>query len=118
LTSFDSDSAAAEFPWDGKEEPAGAGAGGVVRFVSSCSTIVLYFDSFILLRNPAIFFFYYWLMTLRCWLMFVRRLIVLLLVAKFVMGASEAQLGCFAVVYVLWQLLMRRLQSGGEAKKS
>ena len=50
--------------------------------------------------------------------MFVRRLIVLLLVAKFVMGASEAQLGCFAVVYVLWQLLMRRLQSGGEAKKS
>jgi hypothetical protein len=48
----------------------------------------------------------------------MRRLILLLVVAKFVMGASDAQLGCFAVVYVLWNLLMRRLQGGGAAKQS
>jgi hypothetical protein len=46
------------------------------------------------------------------------RLILLLVVAKFVMGASEAQLACFAVIYVLWQLLTRRISGGGAAKKS
>jgi hypothetical protein len=50
--------------------------------------------------------------------MFELRLLLLLLVAKFVMGASDAHLGCFAVVYVLYQLLMRRLKVGGAAKKS
>jgi hypothetical protein len=45
-------------------------------------------------------------------------LILLLVVAKFVIGASDAQLGCFAVVYVLWQLLVQRLQGGGAAKRS
>ncbi len=114
MTSFDSDSAAAEFPWDGKEEPAGAGAGGAVRFVSLLLMIVLCFGPFNLFDESGL----YWLMPLTCRLMFALRLILLLLVAKFVMGASEVQLGCFAVVYVLWQLLMRRLQGGGAAKKS
>jgi hypothetical protein len=45
-------------------------------------------------------------------------LFLLLLVAKFVMGASDAHLGCFAVIYVLWQLLMQRRKIGGAAKKS
>jgi len=35
-----------------------------------------------------------------------------------VLGASDVQLGCFAVVYVLWQLFMRRFLGGGAAKKA
>ena len=85
-----------------------------MRFVSLLLMIVLCFGPFNLFDESGL----YWLMPLTCRLMFALRLILLLLVAKFVMGASEVQLGCFAVVYVLWQLLMRRLQGGGAAKKS